>query len=364
VNVAARRILIVDDEAAMRRTIVRMLRSEEYECVGAGSVQEAREALAQDAFDLVMCDLKMPGESGLTLVEEIQAAPGETAVLMITVDDDPDMAHKTAVLGATGYLVKPFSANELLIHVDYALQDGRRREASAAGERERERRRVAEVRQAMRQLEHAARAADRQAAELLGPLSEAVGRRDLETGAHIRRIGEFSALLAEAHGLSREEVDAIRLAAPMHDVGKVAIPDSVLLKPGRLNPAERALVERHAEIGHDILSGSGSRLLELAAEIALTHHEKVDGSGYPRGLQGDGIPIAGRIVAVTDVYDAITSDRPYRAALPPREAVQVMVAGRGTHFDPDLLDPFLERQDAVQALAEKFADEGPSARPV
>ena len=183
-----------------------------------------------------------------------------------------------------------------------------------------------------------------------------MGRRDLETGAHIRRIGEFSAFLADAHGLSPEDVEAIRLAAPMHDVGKVAIPDSVLLKPGKLDPDERELVERHAEIGHDILAGSTAQLLDLAAEIALIHHEKVDGSGYPNGLQGDDIPIAGRIVAVADVYDALTSDRPYRPALSVDEAVRIMVAGRGTHFDAELLDLFLDRLDAVHALAEECAD--------
>jgi HD-GYP domain-containing protein (c-di-GMP phosphodiesterase class II) len=142
----------------------------------------------------------------------------------------------------------------------------------------------------------------------------------------------------------------------MHDVGKVAIPDSILLKNGSLDPGERVLVERHSPIGFDILSGSTSPLLELAAEIALTHHEKVDGSGYPKGLKGEEIPIAGRIVAVADVYDALTSDRPYRPAIPAAEAVQMMVAERGTHFDVNLLDLFLERLDDVTAVQRKFAD--------
>jgi putative two-component system response regulator len=354
--VAAARILIFDGEVAMRQTIARMLGSAGHEWVGAGNLAEAREALDKNGFDLVLCELVAPGEDGMELVAEIVAVAAETPVLLVTSIDDPEVAHRAAVLGANAYLVRPFSLNQLLINVDYALRDGVRREEAAGVERAEERRRVAEVRNATLRLERAARVADKQAAELLSPLSEAVGRRDLETGAHIRRVGEFSGLLAEASGIELDEVQAIRLAAPMHDIGKVAIPDSILLKPGGLDPVERRLVERHAEIGHDILSGSSSHLLELAAEIALTHHEKLDGSGYPRGLIGEEIPVAGRIVAVADVYDALTSDRPYRSALPVEEAQQTMIAQSGTHFDPTLLELFLERSDAVQALGVKYAD--------
>jgi putative two-component system response regulator len=354
--VAGERILIVDDQAAMRRTIVRMLSSQSYDLAEAESVAAARAALKSDDFDLVLCDVNMGGESGLTLVAELEAAVGETAVLMVTGIDDPEVAHKAALLGSSGWLVKPFTINELLINVDGALQEARRRGDTGEAERERERQRISEVQGAIEPLEEEARAADRQAAELLRPLSEAVGRRDLETGAHIARIGESSALLAEASGMQEEQVEAIRLAAPMHDIGKVAIPDAVLLKPGPLNDHERELVERHAQIGHDILSGSESPLLQLAAEIALTHQEKVDGSGYPRGLEGEEIPIPGRIVAVADVFDALTSDRPYRDALSVEDAVEIMVEGRGSHFDQELLDLFLGRLDDVRALASGYSD--------
>jgi putative two-component system response regulator len=360
--VASERILIVDDQAPMRRTIARMLSSADYEHTEAASVQEAREAMEAGRFDMVLCDISISGgESGLALVEEIEAAPGETAVLIVTGIDDPEVAHKAALLGSNGYLVEPFSANELLINVDHALQETQRREGSAQveleQERDEERRRVQEVENAMLRLEKEASAADKQAAALLRPLSEAVGLRDLETGAHIRRIGESSALLAEATGMNNAKVEAIRMAAPMHDVGKVAVPDSILLKPGKLDPAERELVERHAGIGHEILAGSNSQLLELAAKIAFSHHEKIDGSGYPQGLKSSGIPIEGRIVAVADVYDALVSDRPYRDALPSDKAIEIMLEGRGTHFDPELLDLFLDRLDAVQNLANVIADE-------
>lgn len=179
-------------------------------------------------------------------------------------------------------------------------------------------------------------------AETVRRLSMAVEFRDEDTGAHIERIGRFSALLAERLHLERDFCERLSHAAPLHDVGKVAIPDAILLKPGPLTPQERAIVETHTEEGHRLLRGSSSSILDLAATIALSHHEKWDGSGYPRGLTGETIPIEGRIVAIADVFDALTSDRVYRKAFSIEEAVTMMSAQRGRHFDPTLLDAFLE----------------------
>ncbi len=170
----------------------------------------------------------------------------------------------------------------------------------------------------------------------------AVEFRDEDTGAHIERIGRFSTLLAEQVGMESEFSARLSHAAPLHDVGKVAIPDAILLKPGPLTPEERAIVETHAEEGHRLLQGSSSSILDMAATIALSHHEKWDGSGYPRGVVGEAIPIEGRIVAIADVFDALTSDRVYRQAFAVEEAVQIMREQRGRHFDPVLLDAFLE----------------------
>ena len=180
----------------------------------------------------------------------------------------------------------------------------------------------------------------------------AVEFRDEDTGAHIERIGRFSTLLAEQIGMEEELCERMVHAAPLHDVGKVAIPDAILLKPGSLTPQERAIVETHAEEGHRLLKGSSSAILDLAATIALSHHEKWDGSGYPRGIAGETIPLEGRIVAIADVFDALTSDRVYRKAFPVEEAVAMMRAERGKHFDPVLLDAFLEL----------VASSGPDAR--
>jgi methylmalonyl-CoA mutase cobalamin-binding subunit len=178
--------------------------------------------------------------------------------------------------------------------------------------------------------------------ETVRRLSMAVEFRDEDTGAHIERIGRLSTLLAEQIGMDPEFCEQLSHAAPLHDVGKVAIPDAILLKPGPLTAEERAIVETHAEEGHRLLRGSSSSILELATTIALSHQEKWDGTGYPRGLTGEAIPIEGRIVAIADVFDALTSDRVYRKAFPVDEAVHMMREQRGRHFDPVLLDAFME----------------------
>ena len=195
--------------------------------------------------------------------------------------------------------------------------------------------RSVELRRALTELEIAQ-------AETVRRLSMAVEFRDEDTGAHIERIGRFSTLLAEQIGLSAETCELLGYAAPLHDVGKVAIPDAILLKPGPLTREERAIVETHTEEGYRLLRGSSSSILDMASTIALSHHEKWDGSGYPRGLAGEEIPIEGRIVAVADVFDALTSDRVYRGAYSVEEAVQMMREQRGLHFDPVMLDAFLE----------------------
>src|SRR4051794_37321576 len=195
--------------------------------------------------------------------------------------------------------------------------------------------RSTELRRALTELEIAH-------AETVRRLSMAVEFRDEDTGAHIERIGRFSRLLAEQIGMEKEFCERLFHAAPLHDVGKVAIPDAILLKPGPLTPEERAIVETHAEEGYRLVAGSSSSILDMAATIALSHQEKWDGSGYPRGLKGEAIPIEGRIVAVADVFDALTSDRVYRKAFSVDDAIEMMREQRGRHFDPVLLDAFME----------------------
>ncbi|HEY1355047.1 MAG TPA: HD domain-containing phosphohydrolase [Solirubrobacterales bacterium] len=315
------RILLIDDEAQMGEALSRTLAASGYRCEQAGTPGEGRELLRGDGFDLVICDLRV-SEEGLALLDEIERRHNDTALLMVS--GDPSLAQRAGARGVSAYMIRPFSDNELRTNVELAL-----------GHAERKRRRHAEGEPRGRE------------AEMLERLNEVIASRDLKTGIHTRAVGRLSGLLAEASGLDEETVRRIRIAAPMHDIGKIAMPDVILMKPSPLTGAERAFMERHAQIGHDLLAGTDSPILDLAAEIALTHHEHFDGSGYPRGLAGDRIPQVGRIVAIADVFDALISDRPYRMALSERDALEEMTAQRGARFDPALLDLFAADFDCI-----------------
>jgi putative two-component system response regulator len=193
--------------------------------------------------------------------------------------------------------------------------------------------------------------------EVIRRLATAAEFRDNETGQHVARMSVFAHHLAVKLGLSESEATNIRDAAPLHDIGKIGIPDAILLKRGRLSAEEWAVMKRHAEIGGEILAGTSFPLLGLAQQIALTHHEKWDGSGYPNGLRGDAIPVAGRIVAVSDVFDALTSDRPYKPAWSIDDALAFMLENAGTHLDPTLVGLFHRELPAILALRERFRDE-------
>jgi putative two-component system response regulator len=221
--------------------------------------------------------------------------------------------------------------------------------------------RTAELQHAIGRLELAER--DRRLAqeETIHRLSLAAEFRDDQTSRHIERMSRYCAILSERAGHNGEATELLRIAAKMHDIGKIGIPDAILRKPGPLTAEEFEVMKAHADIGHQILDGSQSELGSIAAMLAWTHHEKVDGSGYPRGLRGEEIPVEGRIAAIADVFDALTTDRVYRRALPLEEAVSIMRDGRGTHFDPELLDLFLGSLDAVVATSEELV-ERPVAR--
>jgi cyclic di-GMP phosphodiesterase len=320
------RILCVDDDAQTRTLVTRLVGDAGHECVGAGSVDDARRLLDEEAFSVVLCDIGLPGRSGLELLDELARTRPEVATVMVTGEHDPRVANVALQLGAYGYLTKPFGANELLIDLTNALH---RRKVEA------ERRAASET-----ALHHAY-------VETLSRLSRAVECYDGPTGAHVERVGAHAAAIGHELGLEDGVVELLRLAAPLHDLGKIVIPDHVLRKQGRLTDAERALMQQHADVGHELLGGSGSELLELAAALAWTHHERWDGSGYPRGLAGTEIPLAGRIVAVADVFDALASDRPYRPRISQREAQAYVVAERGYSFDPDVVDAFVASRAEV-----------------
>jgi putative two-component system response regulator len=316
-------ILVVDDERQPREVLTRILEREGYSCLAAASASEAQRLLASHDVAVLLCDINMPGESGLSLMHRVVAEHPGTAAIMITGIDDPAIAEKALEYGAHGYITKtPFKSSELLVGVANALR--------SRGLKIENERRLSTARE-----------------ETVRRLAAAVESRDHGTGRHIKRMSEICVLLAERLGIDPAHCELIREASQLHDVGKIAVPDEILLKPGALTADERRRMERHAEAGYRLLAGSDSELLELAATIARTHHENFDGTGYPRGLTGTEIPLEGRIAAVADVFDALTQDRPYREAMSVDEAVKIIVDGCGTKFDPLVVNALLSRLDEI-----------------
>jgi len=262
------------------------------------------------------------------LLSELAPLPA-TATVMVTGNDDPYTADRALALGAHGYLTKPFVPNDLLISVAGAVHRSRIEESRSA-QLERAYATIAASEEELR----------RAYAETVARLGRAMEFHDVETGEHVERVAESARLIAVELGLTNVVAERLRLAGPLHDIGKIAISEAILRKPGELSPDERGAMERHTDVGRELLAGSGNELLELAATVAWTHHECWDGSGYPRGLAGNAIPLAGRIVTVADVFDALTSDRPYRSAWTREEALAYVIEQRGRKFDPAVVDAF------------------------
>jgi response regulator RpfG family c-di-GMP phosphodiesterase len=348
-------ILVIDDDPQVRRMIGRILAEDNHEIDLAASSKAALERVGRRRFALAICDVQFSEVGGIDLACQLRRIQPDLGILMVSDDDNPRLAILAAERGgAACYLVKPFTPNELRINVSNTLLRCRLERVAAANE---ERLRLA-VEERTQELQAAIGGLLASREATIRHLSKAVEMRDPTTHAHIDRIGEISALLARAVGWAETDVELLRIAAPMHDVGKIGIPDRILLKPGPLTLHERAEMERHTLIGHEILSGSDSSLLNLAATVALTHHERFDGRGYPRRLRGVQIPEAGRIVAVADVFDALVNDRVYRPALPLREAVRMMRHGRGTQFDAGVLEALFDHLE--EALLVQRASAGRS----
>ncbi len=343
-------ILVVDDDSAIRHSIARILERVGYSCTEASNPTEARFLSRVHEFALVTCDVNMPTGSGLALVADLRERDQDIAVLMVTGMDDRQVAATATELGAYGYIMKPFESNEMLIAVDNAL---RRRELEIEHRTHQERlellvaERTADLTATVQRLSRAEEALRTSQEEAIRRLAQAVEFRDPATGAHLNRMSQTCELLAQRSGMGQERATLIRIASPMHDIGKIAVSDEILHKPGKLTPADWDEMRKHPLIGSEILSGSESELLQLGGLIALTHHERWDGSGYPHGLAGEAIPVEGRIVALADVFDALTSERPYKPAFEVDLALEVMRDERGRHFDPEYLDIFLAVVDEV-----------------
>lgn len=305
--------------------------------------------------DIVLVDYMMPDIDGLEFIRRFRAHPNnlDVPIVMITTADKKDIRYMALDEGATEFLSKPIDPPEFnarmrnLVGMRRSQMETRDRAAWLAVE-----------------VEKATRAVVAREEELILRLSKAAEFRDPETGGHILRMAHYSRLIAEQLGLPADQCSDLYRAAPMHDIGKIGIPDGILLKPGRLDEDEFRVMMEHPRMGWEILNNSTSALIALGAEIALTHHEKWDGSGYPNHLTGLAIPLPGRIVAVADVFDALTSARPYKAAWPVERARALLEEQAGGHFDPDCVAAFLAVWDKVLEVKELFKDEEPGDLPV
>lgn len=346
-EIESARILIVDDEPANVRLIERILRGDGFHhLVSTTDATEVLTLFAREKPDLILLDLWMPEKDGFQVLEDLMPwIPQDTylPILVLTGDTSADVKSRALAGGAKDFLTKPFSPGEVLLRIRNLLETRMlhlRLEVHNHLLEEMVRERTRDLHQAR--------------FEILERLARAAEYRDDQTGEHTRRVGRMAGDLAERIGAPAEHVELIRRAAPLHDVGKIGIPDGVLLKPGRLSSRELELMRQHCLIGANLLSGSGVPLLDVAATIALTHHERWDGTGYPEGLKGEDIPLAGRVVAVVDVFDALVHERPYKAAFTVEEAVAELENGAGTHFDPSVVQAFLEliREGAPADAAE------------
>ena len=339
------KVLIVDDEELLRMLYGQFLKRLGCWCVLAVDAEQARNRLTEHEFALALVDVNMPGTTGLELVRYITREHPNTAVLIVTAVDDPLIADSVLEMGASGYLIKPFECNELLINVSNAL---RRRTLELQRQEHRERLEqliaggLTPFASALDGLKKSAGCARGDDERTIMQIARTAEFHDREPGQHIERMSGYCALMARRLGMDADYIERIRLASMLHDLGKISIPDSILFKAGRLTSFEMEVMRRHAQFGHHMLMGTNCELLELAASIAWTHHERYGGTGYPRGLAGENIPIEGRIAAVADVFDALTSETVYRPGYPREKAIDIMLDCRGQHFDPTLVDLFLE----------------------
>lgn len=333
-QIATCRILVVDDEPANTRIIGRILaRAGFSEVILTNDPVQALPIFLANTPDLVLLDLQMPAMDGFQVLEQLGTViPRDTflPILILTGDASVDARQRALRAGAKDFLLKPFDTTEVVLRIRNLLETRNLHLLLAAQNRSLETK-VLERTQALSEAQ----------IEMLQRLAAAAEVRDDETGQHTVRVGAFAGRLARELGLSTLEAELIRRTAPLHDVGKIGVPDGILLKPGRLTPDEFATMKKHTLIGARILSGGHSELLRVAERIALSHHERWDGSGYPHGLVGAAIPVEARVVAVVDFFDALTHDRPYRSAVPVPEVLDMVRAGRGSHFDPAVADAFL-----------------------
>lgn len=345
-------VVIVDDNPVNLKLMESLVKraSSDYQPICFQDSAAGLDWCLSNAVDLLIVDYMMPAPDGLEFIRRYRERPEnkDIPVLMITADHEKETRYAALESGANDFLTKPIDSAEFRARMRNMLSLRRSQKAladRAAWLAEK----VAEATREILDREH----------EMITRLSRAAEFRDPETGAHIHRMANYSALIAKQLRLPNQEQELILRAAPMHDVGKIAIPDRILLKPGKLDETEFEIMKTHAEKGWEILRASKSHLLDVAAEIARSHHEKYDGGGYPRGLKGEDIPLYGRIVAVADVFDALTTERPYKKAWEIERAIDYLQIGAGSHFDPLCVAAFISRLDEALLIRANYQDEVP-----
>jgi two-component system response regulator RpfG len=342
-------VIVVDDQSTGRAILEQVVRSLDERVLVEGFARPVDAVVwaTRHIADLVLVDYMMPDMDGIEFVKRLRALPGyeHVPIVMVTVHDDRKVRYAALDAGITDFLTKPVDARECLARCRNLLTLRRQQLVLE------DRRRLLE-----HMVEDATREVREREKETLLRLARAGEFRDEETGYHLIRMSRYSRLIANAIGLDRDEAETIELAAPLHDIGKIGIPDQILLKAAKLDAAEWQVMRRHPVIGHEILKGSASKYVRMGALIALGHHEKHDGSGYPNGLVGDHIPLCARIVAVADVYDALTSVRPYKQAWSTEDALHYVVSQAGKHFDPRLVDAFVGVKREVVQVQNEWRD--------
>jgi two-component system response regulator RpfG len=342
-------VMIVDDRPTARSLLMGLARSIErglhVECFA--DPQAALDRAVQQTPDLVISDYRMPGMDGIEFIRRLRRLPRleEVPVVIVTVVEDRQIRYQALESGATDFLTRPIDPQECRARCRNLL--ALRRSQKSVSDR---------AKWLEDQVMQATLDIRIREQETLLRLAKAGEYRDEETGNHIIRMAKYARLIAEELKLSAMECDEIESSAPMHDIGKIGIPDHILHKPGPLNAEELVIMRRHTVLGHQMLSDSPSRYLQIGAVIALGHHEKFDGSGYPHGLAGDTIPLPSRIVAVGDVFDALMSRRPYKQAWPLQQALDYIKSETGRHFDPDCAHAFLRRLDGVVQIMREYGD--------
>ncbi len=344
-----RQVVIVDDESTGRTILIKVIQNiaRDIDVVGFDHAQNALDWLSSHRADLIISDYRMPNINGVEFIRKVRRMPGyeSTPIMMITVVSEKSVRYEALDAGATAFLTRPIDQIECRTSCRNLLKI--QEQQSIIQDK---------ADWLARQVEVATMQIAARERETLLRLGKAGEYRDEDTGNHVIRMARYARVIAEELGLSDEECSDIEFAAPMHDIGKIGIPDQVLLKPGKFETEEWDTMKQHTIMGHNILSNSQSRYIQMGAVIALNHHEKYDGSGYPAGLKGADIPLVARIVAVADVFDALVSERPYKKSWSQQQALDYIRDQSGKHFDPQCVQAFLSRLDDIMQIQQDLCD--------